>query len=115
MATFGSITFSEEAWGGEWKQGVLTSSVFNANRAVVQSAMSYSASTPTDTLVKVEARAGNTATPDGTWTSWAECKNGLIPSDLDIYQYMQYRIYLFSLDLVSKPVFRDITFNFDTA
>ena len=115
MALFGSITFSEEAWGGEFKQGVLTSSVFNANRAVIHNAMSYSASTPADTLIKVEARGGNSDTPGVGWTDWFEVKNGLIPAGLDNYQYLQYRIFLFSLDLITKPTFFDIAFNFETA
>ncbi len=48
----------------------LESRVFDAVLPVAWTSLSWTADTPTGTAIALSARAGNTPTPDATWTAW---------------------------------------------
>ena len=66
----------------------------------------YSVTTPANTAITVDMRAGNTATPDGTWTSWVTgIANGGSISALNGNRYFQYRLNLSSTNNTATPTF----------
>jgi hypothetical protein len=89
--------------------GTFTSSVFDATRAATWGVASWTANIPAGTTITVQTRSGNTATPDGTWSSWAAVVNGgtvASPSG----RYLQYRIIITSTDPGFTPLVTDINF-----
>ena len=81
----------------------------------------YSSYTAVDELelyggkyLMVDARTGNTATPDGTWTSWqTNISSGGSISGLTGNRYIQYRANLFTTDTSVTPSLDDITVNYN--
>jgi hypothetical protein len=73
--------------------GEFLSSVFDASRTATWGTASWIANLPAGTTLIVEARSGNTATPDGSWSSWSAVTNGgTIASPTG--RYLQYRVRL---------------------
>ena len=65
----------------------------------------------------LEARAGNVATPDGTWTAWTEIGSGATSSGslgttFDGNQYIQYRANFSTTNTSYSPSLDDITINY---
>ena len=65
----------------------------------------------------LEARAGNVATPDGTWTAWSEIGSGATSSSslgttFDGNQYIQYRAKFSTANTSYSPSLDDITINY---
>jgi hypothetical protein len=69
----------------------------------------WTASAPTGSSLTVEFRAGNVATPDGTWTAWTSVVNGGSLSTYNGNQYYQYRVIMTSTDDINIPSLDDIT------
>ncbi|MDO8240418.1 MAG: hypothetical protein Q7T51_00325, partial [Candidatus Moranbacteria bacterium] len=65
----------------------------------------------TNSTIVMEVRAGNTATPDGTWTAWTAVTNGQSLSAFDTYQRIQHRIsYAYDADTLNNvPGVSDVT------
>ena len=64
----------------------------------------------------LEARAGNIATPDGTWTAWTEIgidatNSASLGSAFDGNQYIQYRANFSTANNAYSPSLDDITIN----
>lgn len=57
------------------KESSYISGVKDALFQVAWGTISWSATTPASTAVTMEVRGGNTATPDGTWSSWINISN----------------------------------------
>lgn len=78
------------------------------------STLDYSATTPAGTTVTVDARSGNTVTPDGSWTAWqlGVADLGDITA-LGSNTYAQYRVNLATTDTSITPLLDDIDLNFD--
>jgi len=75
--------------------GNFTSQVFDTSSAITTfSTVSYSSTTPTDTVLRIDVGAGNVATPDGTWTWLTDLSSGASLSSLDNNRYVQYITYL---------------------
>jgi len=90
--------------------GSLTSSVFDAGTTVCWGTVSWDASVPPSTSLRVYVRAGELNDPIVGWTSWKECGNG---EDLPFRgRYIQYRIVLTSGDGRETPVFRGVRINY---
>jgi len=92
--------------------GTFVSRVFNANSQVHFGAIQWNASTPAGTSVTMAVRAGNTPTPDGTWSGWTSATNGAFPL-ADAFQYVQYMAVLSSSDPSVSPELDDVTISND--
>jgi hypothetical protein len=89
--------------------GTYLSSVLDAGRTATWGNTDWTSSLPAGTSILVEVRGGNSAVPDGTWSSWSTVTDGgsigLAPS-----RYLQYRITLLTNDPTLTPSFNDILF-----
>lgn len=75
--------------------------------------ISYAGTTPASTSIVFETRSGNTATPDGSWSSWV----GLGVGDTiqsPAARYLQVRIRLNTGDLTVSPQLENYTVNYCT-
>jgi hypothetical protein len=92
--------------------GTFTSQVIDTGYTSSFSTLSYTATTPTNTAVTFDVRAGDVATPDGTWTSWqTSISNGGDISALDGNRYVQYRANLSRNGTASAPTVDSVTIN----
>ncbi len=95
--------------------GTFTSSVINTGQSSTFSTLSFTKLTPTNTTLTIDVRAGNTSSPDGTWTSWQTgISNGGSLSAISGNQYVQYRANLETSDISTSSSLSDITFNYYT-
>lgn len=91
--------------------GTFTSTVIDAGQASNFSSLIYNKTTPANTALTVDVRAGNTATPDGTWTAWqSDIASGGNISGLDGSRYVQYRLNLTTSDVRVSPSLSYIKF-----
>jgi hypothetical protein len=90
--------------------GTLVSSVFDAGGTVDWKSVKWHETKPSGTDVKVEVRCGNTATPDASWTAWAQVSNGGQNPHADS-RSMQYRVTLSTTDAAVSPELSWIAFN----
>ncbi|HCM39933.1 MAG: hypothetical protein A2070_09710 [Bdellovibrionales bacterium GWC1_52_8] len=72
--------------------------------------LAYSVNTPGTSNISVEARSGNTSSPDGTWTSWTTFASGDSLAAFTGNRYLQYRATLSTSD-ANKPSLDSITIN----
>ena len=96
--------------------GTFTSAVIDTGATNTLSSLSYNATTPANTAITVDVRAGNTATPDGTWTGW---QTGVLSggdiSALGSQRYVQYRANLSTTDTTVTPTLNSLTVNWTSA
>ena len=84
--------------------GTFISNVIDAGVHGGYTTLSYTPGIPPYTSIQVDIRAGDTATPDNTWTPWATniAVNGDI-SSLGTNRYVQYRVVLGTNDVTASP------------
>ncbi|MDD3481088.1 MAG: fibronectin type III domain-containing protein [Patescibacteria group bacterium] len=124
-----TLTFQTNLWGNSFKDydqvfrcvrdligqfstsGTFTSQVHNSGQQTTNlGTVTFNTETPEGTAIVVSARAGNTATPDGTWTDWQALTSGQdAPAALDNHQYLQYKAELTG-DGTATPTLYDISF-----
>ncbi len=94
--------------------GTFTSAVINTALPSAFTTLAYTATLNSETLT-VDARAGNVATPDGTWTSWQTgIASGGSISGLSGNQYFQYRANLSTASTtLPSPTLNSVTINYD--
>ncbi|NOY74124.1 MAG: hypothetical protein GXP14_17450 [Gammaproteobacteria bacterium] len=94
--------------------GDFVSTVIDTGIHADYTTLDYTANIPTNTLLTVDIRAGDTPLPDGTWTGWQTgIINGAdISTLLGNKRYSQYRLNLSTSDPGFTPSFTAITFNF---
>jgi hypothetical protein len=92
--------------------GSYTSRVFDHGDVTNWGKVSWTATTPAGTALNVFVRTGNTATPDGTWTNFAQLTNGGTVGVSS--RYIQYRADLSTTDLSVTPVLSDIAIECST-
>jgi methionine-rich copper-binding protein CopC len=88
--------------------GVFTSSVFDATRTATWGTFSFTGTVPAGTTMIVEVSSGNTATRDGTWSSWTRATSGgaiSAPSG----RYLQYRVTFTTTNSTVTAVLNDVT------
>ena len=92
--------------------GTFTSRVLDPGAQVICGPVSWNAEVPTGTTMVVSVRAGNTATPDLTWSAWtAVPSSGSTPALTR--RYLQYRIQFTSTgSKVSTARLNDITIGY---
>lgn len=95
--------------------GTFTSAVKDTGHASNFSTLSYIKTTPANTTLTVDVRAGNTSSPDETWTSWqTDISNGGSIAALDGNRYVQYRANFSTTDVNVTPSLDDVTFNYSS-
>jgi len=93
--------------------GTFDSRIFDAGQTVAWGSLSATETTPAGTAIALSVRTGNTAVPDGTWTSFTPVSNGgTVPGSS---RYLQYRAALTTSDSASTPVLLDVAIGFSTA
>lgn len=92
--------------------GTFTSSVVDLGQKSLPSTLDYSVTTPAGTTLTLDIRAGNTDTPDGTWTDWQTsiADEGDI-SALNGNRYIQFRANLATTDETVTPSLDALTVN----
>ena len=95
-----------------FSSGTFTSGVIDTGAATAFTTLSYSATLNGQTLT-IDARSGNTATPDGSWTDWTtNIANGGSISALSGKQYIQYRANFSTSDTSVTPTLSSVTINY---
>ncbi len=91
-------------------QGTITSDVLDAKIPTVWGALSWKATAPPGTAVKLAVRSGNVPEPDDTWSAWSAeqtdpaSARAIAPSA----RYLQYRVTLSTTDPKATPEVRQI-------
>ncbi len=112
-AYLSAAAFKVVALGTYTASGLFTSSVIDAGPHVGYTTLGYTATTPVSTAMTLDVRAGNTPSPDGSWTAWQTgIANGGNISALGINRYVQYRANLTTADNTVTPVLQDVTVNY---
>ncbi len=96
--------------------GTFTSTVIDLGAKADFTTMTYVTTTPGGTGITIDARAGNTATPDESWTEWSANTNiasGGDISGLEVRQYIQYRANLTTDDVTVTPTLDRVIINYD--
>ena len=82
--------------GPRWTSGVYTSKVIDAGNHGGFTTLSYQTLVPSGTTLSVDIRAGDTSTPDASWTLGGNWYQGITPggdiSVLGTHRYVQYRV-----------------------
>ena len=91
-----------------------TSRVFDAGGTVSWDTLSWTSTTPTGTSLALSYRTGDTPTPNGTWSSFANVANsGTALSGSS--RYIQYQSNLSTTDASQTPILEDVTITHTTA
>ena len=92
--------------------GSFTSRVLDAGQSADWGPLSWIANTPAGTSVVLNVRTGNTATPDGSWSSFTpiNANGGDIPGNS---RYLQYRADLSSTDQGTTPALSQVTASYN--
>ncbi len=90
--------------------GTFDSRVFDSGTSADWGALSWNAATPTNTAITISVRTGNTPTPDGSWSAFAEVANSGddIPGNS---RYVQYRAELSTSDPNRTPALNEVSIN----
>lgn len=88
--------------------GVFTSRVFDAGSTRTWTGITWNGDLPAGTSIDVEARTGNTSTPDGSWSSYTSTPN-------QSGRYVQYRATLATTDPHATPVLFDVALSCENA
>ena len=92
------------------ESGNLESSVIDTGVHPGYKTLTYSNELPENTAVTVEFRAGDTSTPDASWTAWLSLPNdGDISGYLSNERYFQYRLVLSTTDPSVTPKVLHVT------
>ena len=73
-------------------------------------AASWTAIVPSGTMIAVQTRGGDTATPRGSRSGWSSVRNGG-PVATPGARYLQYRVILSTTDAPLTPMLIAISFN----
>ncbi|HAS84665.1 MAG TPA: hypothetical protein DCS23_01125 [Candidatus Yonathbacteria bacterium] len=93
--------------------GTFTSAVINTAGQSAFTTLSYTTTLNGQTIT-IDARAGNTATPDGSWTAWQTgIASGGSISGLAGNQYIQYRANLSTSNPAVTPLLDSVTVNYN--
>lgn len=93
--------------------GTYTSVIADLNLPKYFSTLEYTVSTPANTTISIDVRAGDNPAPDGTWTAWQNnIANGGSLIALNGKRYVQFRVNLATTDSAATPSLNDITFSY---
>lgn len=93
--------------------GYFTSDVIDMGQMSGVAIPTYNGTTPTSTAIVIDARGGNTDTPDGSWSDWVSDIAGSDNiEDLVSYRYIQYKVKFSTYASAKTPNIDNITFNY---
>ncbi len=93
--------------------GIFTSSVIRLNIPSKLTTLSYTKTTSASTTVTMDIRAGDTPTPDSSWTAWiTNIASGGSINTLGTKQYVQYRTNLSTTDQSFTPSLNSVTIGY---
>ncbi|MEK7465232.1 MAG: Calx-beta domain-containing protein [Patescibacteria group bacterium] len=96
--------------------GSYTSGVLDTGQAATFSTVSFVSSTPANTQLSIQLRAGNVATVDGTWTGWQALSGSgaTVPVGLNsaTHRYVQYQAIATTTNALVTPSLDSITINY---
>ena len=96
-------------------KGTVISEVLDAKMQARWGAMTWKASTTTQTTISVATRSGNVAEPDDTWSAWSpEQRESDVKAQAPLARYFQYRITLGSGDAKQTSEFRNFAVRYQT-
>ena len=101
-----SLTVNSISCGAYPTSGSFTSRIFDQGSNNTWGLAEWNISEPSGTAIAIEARTGNSSTPDGSWTAYVPLVN-VEPSGLS-GQYLQYRATLSTSNPVISPVLEDL-------
>ena len=90
--------------------GTFTSRVFDAGGPANWGALSFTGQTPTGTGIVVRVRTGNTAIPDGSWSSFTPVSSGGAIGGNS--RYIQYQAELTTSDAKQTPVLQEVSIGY---
>lgn len=95
--------------------GTFLSSIHNSDSTLTEwDTLYWSEALPAFTDLTIAVRVGNTAVPDGSWTSWSTEYSDPNGTELNLTgQYAQYRLTLYSSDVTATPSAEDITITYN--
>ena len=90
--------------------GTYTSGAMDIGEISGYTTLAYTASTSVQATLTIDARSGNTATPDGTWTAWQTgIATGGSISTLGTNRYFQYQANLATSDTGQTPTLDSVS------
>lgn len=93
--------------------GIYESAPIDLGATVYLTTFEYSSSTPANTSLAMDLRAGDTATPDLSWTGWQINKlSGDSIASLGAHKYVQYRMRASTTDVMVTPVLNSVKINY---
>jgi hypothetical protein len=110
----GNIYGYENTGTGTYKtSGTFESSVIDTGGNQGYDTLDYTVVERVNTTITIDARAGDTAVPDGGWTAWqTDIADGGDISSLGAHRYFQYRVNLATTDDTVTPELQSITVNY---
>ncbi|MEZ4647699.1 MAG: DUF6605 domain-containing protein [Candidatus Eisenbacteria bacterium] len=87
--------------------GTFTTRVVDAGGTAAWGTFAWGADTPSGTSILMSVRTGDTAVPDGSWTSFVPIGNGGLVGQSG--RYVQYRAALSTSDPATTPVLHEVT------
>ncbi len=93
--------------------GTYTSAVIDTGGNAGFTTLSLTTSTPNGTTLTLDVRAGDSPTPDETWTDWQTgISSGASISTLGTARYIQYRVNFSTSNSILTPSLSDIAFGY---
>jgi hypothetical protein len=106
----GTVTVDWMRMSAYTGSGVYTSPVYDGGSAsATWLSASWLADVPSGTTVSFQITTGNTATPDGSWTPWANYASGATINQ--VARYAQYRLTLSTTIPNSAPSVKEVVVN----
>ena len=109
MAFLFSPAGAAEAYTPTSTTGVFTSSVKDYGFRVAFGTFNWNDTVTASSTVTMRVRAGNTSTPDGTWTAWTSIAKSGDLSAQNGNRYLQYEATLSTVDAEFIPSLDDVT------
>jgi DNA-binding beta-propeller fold protein YncE len=98
---------------GYTASGAFTSAVIDLGAAATYTTLAYTDTIPANTTLTLDVRAGNTSTPDGSWTGWTTgVASGGDISALNDNRYVQYQANFATTDTAVTASLDDVTINY---
>jgi hypothetical protein len=94
--------------------GSFVSSVLDLHAVQELTTLDYTARIPANTTMSIDVRAGDTSTPDGSWTAWlTDVASGGDLSGLGSHRYVQYQLNMSTTDTSVTPTLADIAVHYN--
>jgi len=109
------LIFTDSGHNSDWNFGGLFLSTIKdggAGTTRLWNPITWNQTLPPNTTIVIAVRGGNTATPDGTWTSFTDIANNGSLSAYNSYRYIQYRAILTTTNIDNAASLQDVTISY---